>query len=162
MADLTNNVRPACRSGGRIDTYKETSLLTMSSPQQPTRNREQSTQPSSNPAAASPSELPDFQPFPAAPREARPRPSSRPQPTSNDPRAPEMIHGGTDQHEALDDRSSSLPDFTPFPSAAPGSRWAPPEGARPEPARPVPPPALASESMQYPFTYRSDTVRYPE
>ncbi|KAJ1304393.1 hypothetical protein OPQ81_005543 [Rhizoctonia solani] len=44
--------------------------------------------------------------------------------------------------------SSALPTFTPFPAAAPSSRYAPPQGPRVEPARPVLPPILNSEGVR--------------
>ncbi|KAG9100755.1 hypothetical protein FS749_013052 [Ceratobasidium sp. UAMH 11750] len=154
----------------------------MSSPQQPSdNNSERSSQSGNNATIDSRAELPSFQPFPAAAREARPRPSSRSQTTSGDSRAPEAARRGMREREALDDtslpgsghrtdagnlvhrerqRTATLPAFTPFPSAAPGSRWAPPEGVRPEPARPMPPPAFEPESMHYLPAYHGDAARY--
>ncbi|KAF8750972.1 hypothetical protein RHS01_08866 [Rhizoctonia solani] len=43
-------------------------------------------------------------------------------------------------------RTSTLPEFTPFPSASPGHRYAPPEGARAPQPRPIPPQPYAAET----------------
>ncbi|CAE6435273.1 unnamed protein product [Rhizoctonia solani] len=42
---------------------------------------------------------------------------------------------------------SALPAFTPFPAAAPSSRYAPPPNSRAEPTRPVLPPIVYSEDV---------------
>ncbi|CAE6505214.1 unnamed protein product [Rhizoctonia solani] len=44
-------------------------------------------------------------------------------------------------------RLSALPTFTPFPAAAPSSRYAPPPNSRAESTRPVLPPILYSEDV---------------
>ncbi|KAF8678321.1 C2H2 zinc finger [Rhizoctonia solani] len=45
----------------------------------------------------------------------------------------------------LDRHASTLPEFTPFPAAAPSSRYAPPPSSRAEPTRPVLPPLIYPE-----------------
>ncbi|CAE6443509.1 unnamed protein product [Rhizoctonia solani] len=68
--------------------------------------------------------------------------------------------------------SSALPAFTPFPAAAPSSRYAPPPDSRAEPTRPVLPPVLYSvDPSSGPWTSEqptnlvgessTPTIRYP-
>jgi hypothetical protein len=154
----------------------------MSNPQRSTDDNDEAlSRSASSSAASSHNELPAFQPFPAA-RDARPRPASGSQAALHGLAGADVARGGSYQHETLDDasihgprhrgaagdlmhrerqRTSTLPAFTPFPSAASSSRWAPPEGARPEPARPLPPPTFVPESMHYSPFHHGDAVRYP-
>lgn len=54
-------------------------------------------------------------------------------------------------------RTVTLPAFTPFPAASPSSRYAPPEGSRAAPPRPIPTPPLSAELPQHP----AESIHYP-
>ncbi|QRV79610.1 hypothetical protein RhiJN_07625 [Ceratobasidium sp. AG-Ba] len=118
-----------------------------------------------NQAADALGDLPAFQPFPVAtPR----RPNS--QRTSSTTHQVDFVANASPQarHEDTSDpsaggsqRDTNPPEFFPFPRAAAGSRWAPPDGVRPEPARPIPPPPFDPESERYPPARLGDPVRYP-
>lgn len=128
---------------------------------------------------SSQSELPPFESFPQA--QARDRgTSSRTQTASHDP----VAHGSSHRYQAVDDvsihpsrhrsvvknstqsqrqRTTTLPAFTPFPAAAPNSRYAPPEGSRAAQVQPIPPPAFVPESTTsgYLPLPPPDAIRYP-
>jgi hypothetical protein len=155
----------------------------MSNSQHSTDNNDEArSRSTSGSTAGSRNELPPFQSFPAATQDFHPRPASGSQTALRDPAGPEVARGGSYRHETLDDvsihrprhrgatgylmhrerqRTSTLPEFTPFPLASPSSRWAPPEGVRPEPPRPLPPLAFVPESTHYPPFHHGDAVRYP-
>ncbi|KAF8684167.1 hypothetical protein RHS04_01453 [Rhizoctonia solani] len=108
-------------------------------------------------------DLPPFQAFPAA-RDSRSRPNSGNTPPQQDLG---VAHGSSQRYRTADDantrrsghpsltddpayrerqRTSTLPEFTPFPSASPGHRYAPPEGARAPQPRPIPSQPYAAET----------------
>ncbi|EUC60353.1 C2H2-type zinc-finger protein [Rhizoctonia solani AG-3 Rhs1AP] len=110
--------------------------------------------------------IPPFQAFPAA-RDSRPRPDTGHAPPQQVPGAASAAYGSSHDYQTGDDerihqsshpnstkdlpqrerqRTATLPPFTPFPSAASDHRYAPPEGARAQQVRPIPPPAYAPET----------------
>ncbi|CUA74427.1 hypothetical protein RSOLAG22IIIB_05536 [Rhizoctonia solani] len=80
---------------------------------------------------------------------------------------------GVEGSTSIEERHlSTLPAFTPFPAAAPSSRYAPPPDSRAEPMRPVLPPIVYSQDPSSgPWIYEQPTnlvgesstpvVRYP-
>ncbi|KAF8609040.1 hypothetical protein BDV93DRAFT_504498 [Ceratobasidium sp. AG-I] len=109
-----------------------------------------------------PNQLPAFQSFPAA-RNVQPRPTPGYQAASAPAADDVNVHGsrhGTAAQELLGrqrQRTVTLPAFTPFPAASPSSRYAPPEGARAAPPRPIPTPPLSADLPNYP----GEGIRYP-
>ncbi|CAE6356816.1 unnamed protein product [Rhizoctonia solani] len=124
-------------------------------------------------------DLPPFQSFPAA-RDSRSRPNPGNAPSQQDPA---VAHGSSQRYQTVDDpnirrssyssstddptyrerqRTTTLPEFTPFPSASPSHRYAPPEGARAPQIRPIPPPAYVPEtSTSYLPVPPPDVIRVP-
>ncbi|KAF8604118.1 hypothetical protein BDV93DRAFT_522585 [Ceratobasidium sp. AG-I] len=109
-----------------------------------------------------PDQLPAFQSFPAA-RKAQPGSTSGYQAASAPAVDDADVRGSRHETAAQEllvlqcQLTVNLPAFTPFPDAAPSSRYAPPEGVRAAPPRPVPTPLLSAERPEYP----GGSIRYP-
>ncbi|CAE6438994.1 unnamed protein product [Rhizoctonia solani] len=123
--------------------------------------------------------IPPFQAFPAA----RDRPNTAHVPPQQNPGVTSVAYVSSHRDQAGDDesihrsshpsstkdlsererqRTTTLPPFTPFPSAALDHRYAPPEGSRAQQVRPIPPPAYAPEtSSSYLPVPPPDAIRYP-
>ncbi|ELU40659.1 hypothetical protein AG1IA_05308 [Rhizoctonia solani AG-1 IA] len=121
------------------------------------------------------SDLPPFRSFPAAQDGCLSNPATgrRPSPKGSD------INYGTQRHQATDNgsihnlihsssacgerqRVACLPEFTPFPSAPPSHRYAPPEGLRAVQPQPIPLPEYAIQTnVSCPPVSPLDAIQYP-